>query len=207
MNTFTRNNLRGIIKLVALLLLLLVGAKCMAQYGYTAKEKPEDSFQIRDINVDRIRESSESGSLSKVTAAKFDYFWYRISVSYSSRPDWADGVVFKYYALLQERKKDTYTMLVNDIMYDSVPKGSLHYSFMFIHPRIVERYGKPEKVMCEVWYQGIRITRGFWPKSANDEWWVRYRPLEGNLQAKLFTPFLLDKDMKEENINIKYLFD
>ncbi len=177
-----------------------------AQYG-RKKSTEKAVFSIKGIKVKRLRESSESGSLSAVKAPKYGVHWYRITSIYSSRPQWADGVVFRYYVLLKEKRSGKkYTMLKSDVEYDSVPRANNHYSFVFIHPRTVDRYGKPNKVMCEIWHKGVRVARGFWPKNSNDEWWVRYRPLEGNLKAKFFTPFALDRDLKEENINIKSLF-
>ena len=177
-----------------------------AQYGRTKSNKKSKGFSIKAIKVRRLRESSESGSLSAVKAPKYGFHWYRVTSIYSSKPQWADGVVLRYYVLLEEKGSGKkYTMLTGKVEYDSVPRANNHYSFLFIHPRTVDRYGKPEKVMCEVWHDGVRVSRGVWPKKSNDEWWVRFRPLEGNLKVKFFTPFALDRDLKEENINIKSL--
>lgn len=180
----------------------------MAQYGQISYDEAKNLFSIRDIKTQRVRQSVESGALSAVTAGRFSKDWYRVMVRYDSEPEWADGVKIKYYVLLENRTgKQRYTLLTGDVMYDSVPEGNNHFSFMYIHPRTIERYGKPEQVMCEIWFQGIRITRGFMPQHATDEWWVRYQPLEGNLKVRLFTPYILDNNLMEENINIKELFE
>ena len=179
-----------------------------AQYSKATKNKQRAQFAIRDIRVDRVRRSSESGTLSAVQAGRSVSHWYKVTTVYSSQPAWADGVIVKYYVLLEEKGRGSgYTMLVDEVEYDSVPHDNLHYSHVFVHPRTVERYGKPKKVMAEIWSQGIRVSQEWWPKKTDDEWWVQYRPLDGNLKVKFFTPFVMDKNLQEENINIKSLFD
>jgi len=164
-------------------------------------------FDITDIKIKKIKEATKSGSgSSAVTPAKYDMFWYRIEVTYNSQFVWADGVIFKYYVLMREKNSQRSTLLVGDVEYNSVPRSSNLNSLVFIHPRTIQRYGKPEKVMCEIWYQGVRICRHMIPKGNKEEWWVKYRPLEGDLKVKYFTPFAQDKDIYEENINIKALF-
>ncbi|MDX9702643.1 MAG: hypothetical protein RBU23_06330 [Candidatus Auribacterota bacterium] len=188
--------------------IMLVTGVLQAQYGSISYDEAKDLFSIRDIRIKRVRVSSESGTLSAVSVGRYTQDWYKIWVRFDSKPEWADGVQIKYYVLLSERsRKDRYTMLTGDVVYDSVPRGNGRNSFMYIHPRTIERYGIPEKVMCEIWFQGIRITRGFLPKQTTDEWWVQHKPLKGDLKVRLFTPYILDNDMMEENINIKSLFD
>ena len=196
-----------VLSVITVLLLGIVGV-LLAQYRTISYEEAKNLFDIRDIRVKRVRVSSESGTLSAVSASRYTQDWYKIWVRFDSEPEWADGVKIKYFVLLKNRSgQDAYTLLTGDVVYDTIPKGNSHNSFMYLHPRTIERYGTPEKVMCEVWFQGIRVTRGFMPKQASDEWWVKHQPLEGNLKVRLFTPYILDNDMMEENINIKALFD
>ncbi|MEW6534710.1 MAG: hypothetical protein AB1454_03685 [Candidatus Auribacterota bacterium] len=181
-----------------------------AQYGIKrpTQEEYTSALTIRNIEVKRLRESSESGQSSRVMPGRFDGFWYRLGVTYESQKDWADGLVVKYYVLLQEKTRaEEFTMLVGDIEYDSVPRGTDRRSFMYIHPRTVERYGKPERVMCEIWHDGVLASREVWPKGTDNEWWVRHKPMAGNLKPGFFTPFILDRDAREENINIKSIFE
>jgi len=175
-------------------------------YEKNEKGKQDKQFKVDSIKIVRLRESSESGSLSAVSVAQYKYEWYRVVLRYASKPSWADGVEVRYHILLQERRAKNYTMLVDSVVYDSVPSGSGHYSFVYVHPRTVQRYGKPHKVMCEIWYKGKLQERSFLPRSSKDVWWVNYEPLKGNLKTSLFTPFIADKDLREENINLESLF-
>jgi|GEM_PF-1807173 len=179
-----------------------------AQYYKTQPDysKVEDSLNLTSIKIKKIRESTESGGGSSVvTPAKYDMFWYRIETVYNSRIDWADGVIFKYYVLMKEKMSKRSTLLIGDVEYNSIPRWNNLKSYVFIHPRTIQRYGRPERVMCEIWYQGVRVSRLLLPRGSQEEWWVKYRPLEGDLKVKYFTPFANDKDIDEENINIKSL--
>lgn len=188
----------------------IINSSLYAQYGHTKtaeKQQAYHPFVIQDIDVERLRESTESGQSSQVTPSRFDAFWYKIGVYYSSELQWADGVEVKYYVLMQEKRTDSYSMLTGDVKYDSVPRGNDLRSFVYIHPRTAERYGKPERVMCEIWHDGVRVDRSVWPRGTDNEWWVRNKPITGNLKLRFFTPFALDRDAREENINIKSIFE
>lgn len=192
-------------------MVLTFSTDCTGQYGLKEQVREQTGnnlFEFRDIRVDKMRESTESGALAKVTPARYEFLWNRISVNYASSPIWADGVSIKYFVLMEDRNRiQDKTMLTGEVIYDCIPRGFIHYGFVFIHPRTIERYGKPSRIMCEIWYEGVRVARHFWPKETRDEWWVRYKPLEGNLRVKYFTPYVLDTDLKEENINIKSIIN
>ena len=198
------------LSICTMLVFFICSPLCYSQlskyYEKLEKKSPKKQFKVAGIKIIRLRESSESGSLSAVSIAKYKYEWYRIRVRYTSTPAWADGVEVRYHVLLRERSGKNYTMLVDSVVYDSVPAGSGHYSFVYLHPRTVQRYGNPEKVMCEIWYQGKLQERSFLPRTNKDVWWVNYQPLGGNLKTSLFTPFIADKDIREENINLESLF-
>ncbi|MCB1196508.1 hypothetical protein KDK77_10020 [bacterium] len=206
--------MRGKIFFLLMMLLCFIGQFAgsvgflHAQYTKVSKKQQRADFGIREIQVDRIRRSAESGTLSAVEAGRAVSHWYRITTVYSSRPEWSDGVVVKYYVLLEEKGQgEGNTMLVDEVEYDSIPKDSAHNAHIFVHPRTVERYGKPQKVMVEIWHQGVRAAQEWWPNKSEEEWWVQHRPIQGSMKIKFFTPFVLDKNLEEENINIKSFFE
>jgi hypothetical protein len=114
--------------------------------------------------------------------------WLRIETQFESLPDWADDVQLKYYVLVG--RGDNTRVLVGDVTYINVAKGTQHYSGMFVSPNTLQRYGdgQVDAVAVQLFYKGRLIDESSNPPS-NNRWWERGTPIRGLVVAPRDTPF------------------
>ncbi|MFC2149539.1 hypothetical protein ACFLQ8_02445 [Candidatus Auribacterota bacterium] len=127
--------------------------------------------------------------------------WGILTVTYDSLPAWADDVEIKYYVLTRDKKKN-YHLFVGSEIYVSVRRGLGHNAQIFVHPNVLIRYGQVKRVMAEIWYKGVLITSSQWPAKTAKRWWTQYKAITGCLRPRLYTPFLLDYEVREEAIKL-----
>jgi len=125
--------------------------------------------------------------------------WLRIETQFESLPDWADDVQLKYYVLLG--RGDNARVLVGDIAYINVAKGTQHYSGMFVAPNTLQRYGdgQVEAVAVQLYYKGRLIDESSNPPS-NNRWWERGRQISGLVLAPRDTPWSIFAFNKYESV-------
>jgi hypothetical protein len=114
--------------------------------------------------------------------------WLRIETEFESSPEWADDVQLKYYVLLG--RGDNARILVGDMTYINVARGSQHSSAMFVHPNTLQRYGggQVEAVAVQLFYKGRLIDQSSYPPSDN-RWWERGTAISGLVLAPRDTPW------------------
>ena len=114
--------------------------------------------------------------------------WLRIETQFESLPDWADDVQLKYYVLLG--RGDNARVLVGDITYINVAKGTQHTSAMFVRPNTLQRYGagQVEAVAVQLFYKGRLFDESSDPPS-NNRWWERGTTISGLVLAPPDTPW------------------
>jgi hypothetical protein len=114
--------------------------------------------------------------------------WLKIETAFDSAPRWADDVQLKYYVLLGDGRDQR--MFVGDVTYVNVAKGERHYSAMFIHPNILQRYGngQVQAIAVVLSYKGQPIDVSTDPP-ANERWWEHYPPTTGFLLNPQQTPW------------------
>ena len=125
--------------------------------------------------------------------------WLRIETQFESLPDWADDVQLKYYVLLG--RGDNARVLVGDMTYINVPKGTQHYSGMFVAPNTLQRYGdgQVEAVAVQLFYKGRLIDVSTDPPS-NNRWWDRATTISGFVLAPRDTPWSIFAFNKYESV-------
>jgi hypothetical protein len=108
--------------------------------------------------------------------------WMQFSVVYDTSDDWIDSVVFQYYVLSEKmvEGKKRYSLFKKTVKYIDIAKGRAHISDVYLHPRVVERYGKVvaagfealidgKEVGKDSKVEGINLTGDWWTKIADDD--------------------------------------
>lgn len=119
--------------------------------------------------------------------------WTAITVTFDSLPEWADEMVFVYYALLASPKGE-YTILKGSVAHADVKQGRRHKSVMFVRPNLLERYGEVAAVAVEVSIEGkLVVMETATLIQLPDKWWTSPNPKvavkDGLLLNKTQTPF------------------
>ena len=175
----------------------------------SAAKAVKQELKFKAIKYDTRRVSTQDSTISGLGPGKLKVLgspqeWGIITVSYDSRPEWADNVEVKYYVMMRGAKKDQHVMLDGNITYMSVKKGQRHISTIYVPPQILERYGKVLRVRAELWYNGLLQDSTQWPRSKNKiPWWTRIKPASGSLLNRYYTPFEHEEQLTEELIKIE----
>ena len=116
--------------------------------------------------------------------------WLQVEVEFESKPEWADEVQIKYYVLMSKGQEAR--LFVGEITHVDVPRGSHHYSAMFMHPNMVERYGRGqiESVAAQIFYKNRPVDQNSVPQTGA-RWWEKYTPTPGFLLMPQQTPWIL----------------
>ncbi len=126
--------------------------------------------------------------------------WMRILIQFTTYPDWVDDVRFDCYVLLRETNRRT--MLAGSVTCVNVQAGRRHLASLFIHPNLLERYGRRvEAVAVECHYQNSPVTDYSIPRT-NRKWWQEYTGLSDTMVNWFYTPFLRDGAQRYEQIKI-----
>lgn len=113
--------------------------------------------------------------------------WGVVETLYESEQKWADNVLFKYFVMFEDGKKDI--MLSEEIAYMNVPKDKRLKSCLYIHPAAMIRYGKLVRLRVELWHEGVMVDSSSWPNKGKANWWLKTKGIEGQLLNKYYTPF------------------
>ena len=145
------------------------------------------SYQLVQAPDYRQFDGGAAPGLSTMLSTK----WLRIEVQFESRPDWVDDVQIKYYVLMGKGQEAR--LFVGEITHVNVPRGSNHYSAMFMHPNIVERYGRGqiEAVAARIFYKNQLVDQASMPPS-HAPLWEKYTPTPGFLLPPQQTPWSLN---------------
>ena len=116
--------------------------------------------------------------------------WLRIEVQFESRPEWVDDVQIKYYVLMGKGQEAR--VFMGDVTHVNVARGSNHYSAMFMHPNMVERYGRGqiEAVAAQIFYKNRLVGQDSVPPS-RVPWWENSTPTPGFVLPPQQTPWSL----------------
>jgi hypothetical protein len=161
--------------------------------GATDAQTPEPEPQefkiknIRQLYRQAPNYSGTSGSLGGTVPAA-NRAWLMIEVDFSSRPDWADDVQMKYYVLMGTGRE---TKLFSDsVTHVHVKKRSSHYSAMFLHPNVLDRYGagRVQAVAVQLFHRGRLVDQASSPPSGA-RWWEQFTPVTGHLLRPEDTPW------------------
>ncbi len=156
----------------------------------------EYGFRVRSGN-----ESISSGFTGLGDIGGFPQKWGVITVHFSSKPEWADDVMIKYYVLVRDPKGKP-SMFTGSASYVSVHAGLDHMGFIFLHPNSLARYGAVKRIEAEIWCKGVLADFRQWPGKSEGTWWNKVAPISGALRARLFTPFEHDYEVREEDIKL-----
>lgn len=156
----------------------------------TAQEAAPSKFKIQDLKLYWSKPPDYGGSGgnlgAKVPAA--NKTWARIEVEFSCDLEWADDVQVKYYVLMGKGRDAK--LFAGELNHNNVPKGSRHFSGMFLHPSTVQRFGQGsvERIAALLFYQNRLIATRSEP-SSRDRWWEQLTPTPGFLMPPSKTPW------------------
>lgn len=125
--------------------------------------------------------------------------WYVLRTVYDTATDWIDELTFTYYVLFRPDARKAmirldpavpYLLLKDSVTYIHVPKDRRHESLMFVHPRLLERYGSVERI-------AVVVTTPASPEPldyasdppAQAGWWLQVQPVEGLLMNRDQSPY------------------
>lgn len=83
--------------------------------------------------------------------------WVEIKTTFDTEPEWIEEVVFQYYILTRNNRKDEkvpYSFYQATVRYGDVERGRNHYSTMYIPPNAVKRHGYPVALGVEILING-----------------------------------------------------
>jgi hypothetical protein len=147
--------------------------------GGAAAERP-----AREEEAVRVRKISGLGAAAKVQTPEYRSTVARgakppkdrvqITVSYDTRPEWIDELMFRYYALAykEEKGKKSYSLYKNTERCLDIQEGRGHLSVMYLRPAALERHGELVAVAVEIVYQG-KVAADISETSAGipENWW------------------------------------
>jgi len=130
--------------------------------------------------------------------------WFRVHAEYETAPEWIDEVNFTFFVLVEGKTKDApaNSMFKGEVTHVHVPEGRNHVVDMFIHPNIIQRYGRAVQVAYEVRVGGRLVARGGEPEPSS-AWWNNFSPVDGILLDRSKTPFALIEIDEQEIIKTK----
>jgi hypothetical protein len=147
----------------------------------------------RDFNIKSIRQLYRSapdygGSKLGGQVPAANRPWLIMEVSFSSEPDWADDVTLKYFVLIGTGRDAK--LFSASITHVNVKRRSSHYSAMFLHPNVLDRYGagRVQAVTVQLFHKGRLIAQESEP-NLRTRWWEQFTPIAGQLLPPQETPW------------------
>lgn len=116
-----------------LTLLLVTVLSCAFSLGSSQAQAPAPGEQPPEVEIGKFR-------IEPASAPGGSKQWLRLLADFSSRPTWADGVVFYYDVLVA--KGEEMRVLSGTARYSNVKKGN-HSAVLYLSPNAVERFGTP----------------------------------------------------------------
>jgi hypothetical protein len=124
--------------------------------------------------------------------------WYVIRTQYTTRTDWIDELTFTYYVLFRPDRDAAGTLmdpasqvliLKGSVTYIHIPDGRRE-SLMFVHPRLLERFGVVERIAVVVTTPASAAPLGFASEPpARTPWWQQAPAIEGLLMHRDQSPY------------------
>jgi len=154
------------------------------------------NVEIADIEIDtqQTPELTYSGPKLKKTPRNRD--WIEIDVEFEvegkSENKYVDELLFKYYLVLDDKKK---TMVTADVIHVNVPLDEKIYSSVYLSPSTLEKLLRKKNFSkndikgyaVEVIYRGK--TMGGDASNKSSKWWESREQTTGLLLPKSRTPF------------------
>lgn len=162
-------------KIICLVLALLsFSVVCQAQVDTNAPP----AVQITKFDIETDTASGGGGK------------WSKLIVTFSSLPEWADGLVFNYEVLV--RAEERFRVLSGIVRYANVPKG-VNSAVMYLSPSATKRFGEPVAATVGAFYNDQEASAFKWSSSAQklpEGWNLKYDKYNGVLLNIMYTPWL-----------------
>jgi hypothetical protein len=118
--------------------------------------------------------------------------WLRLLADFSSRPGWADGIVF-YYDVLVAKGED-FRVLSGTARYSNVKRGN-HSAVLYMSPSAFERFGTPIAAIVRSSYKDEPSGELAWKSAeggsrAPKGWETQVQRYPGQLVPINFAPFV-----------------
>jgi|YelNatPaOPRAMG01_1025707.scaffolds.fasta_scaffold54739_2 hypothetical protein len=156
----------------------LVTAATLAQQGPTVVE-------LRDLNQRPLR-APDAGDLGG-TVPPLNKDWVRIEVRYETRAEWLDEVTVKFFASVGKGRAEQ--VLAGELTHVNLARGT-HYSAMFLHPNVVQRFGDGQvnAVAVQIYSQNKLVAQRGEP-GLRPRWWENAKTVGGLLVAPQNSPW------------------
>ena len=120
--------------------------------------------------------------------------WLQIECVFEMRADGVEELEFTYYVLMRsDDREQPFRLLREQVTYVHVPRdrANAHYSWLYLHPHLVQRFGSVEGVAVEVRSRGRPVAGTVTPQQDYRAWIDRLPAESGWLQTPDQTPFML----------------
>ena len=160
-------------KMIYLILTLL----SLLQGGLAQIETNAPPIQITKFNIETDAAQGGGGKWSKLIA------------TFSSSPEWADGLVFNYEVLVQA--EDRFRVLTGLVRYANVPKG-ISEAVLYLSPSATKRFGAPVAATIGAFYNDQESSVFKWTTGQKlpEGWNLKYNKYNGVLLNIMYTPWI-----------------
>jgi len=155
----------------------------------SAQAAGRDGIVIRKVELTKVKTPDYSiGNNNEVTTTPGD--WAKVMARFDTEAEWTDQLEMRFYIVVKNPKTGAFTMFTGAYVYSDIPKGRNHQAAVFLRPRIVERYGVPERAAVEMYSKGELVSAGSFPEDTKP-WWrtATVRSVEGYVLDRSLTPF------------------
>lgn len=133
--------------------------------------------------------------------------WLHVFAEYDTEPEWIDELTFTVYVGFKGRTKEAPPLSVfkGEVTQVHIAAGKRHIVDMYVHPRLIERYGEPGPVAIEVKQKDGRVLGTSGKPEPTQPWWnnPQYTIVSDGLLNRSQTPFALIDIESQELIKSK----
>lgn len=175
----------------------VVGGLCLLA-GLTGAQAPV----MNPIGRVRVKGSAARSPIIQASAYSPLNFkkqeWYQIECAYETNPDWTDELTLTFYVLMKtDDAKEPFVLLKGEDSFIHIAKGT-HQARAFVHPSLINRYGKVEGHAVEFKFQDRLVHVEASSPQDYPKWIAQLSPKNGHVLQPRDTPFAhLDFDAFE----------
>lgn len=133
--------------------------------------------------------------------------WLHVVAEYDTDPEWIDELTFTFYVGFKGKTKEAPAASVfkGEVTQVHIAAGKRHMVDMYVHPRLIARYGEPGPVAIEVKQRDGRVLGTSGKPEPTQAWWnnPQYTMVTDGLLNRSQTPFALIDIESQEIIKSK----
>lgn len=133
--------------------------------------------------------------------------WLHVYAEYDTEAEWVDELTFTFYVGFKGKTKEAppASVFKGEVTQVHIAAGKRHVVDMYVHPRLIQRYGEPGPVAIEVKAKDGRVLGTAGKPEPTQPWWnnPQYTMVTDGLLNRSQTPFALVDIESQEIIKAK----